>query len=102
MTEQKITSRKNPLLQQVRRLLTSRREREQAGLYVADGTKLLEEAIRNEPGLETIILADGVEAQIPETVQLVRVPRDIMESISPMDTPQGALFLCRLPEKQQK
>ncbi len=100
MTEQRITSRKNPLLQQVRRLLTSRREREQAGLYVADGTKLLEEAIRNEPGLETIILADGVEAQIPETVQLVRVPRDIMESISPMDTPQGALFLCRLPEKQ--
>lgn len=100
MTEQRITSRKNPLLQQVRRLLTSRREREQAGLYVADGTKLLEEAIRNEPGLETIILADGVEAQIPETVQLVRVPRDIMESISPMDTPQGALFLCRLPKKQ--
>ena len=24
-----------------------------------------------------------------------------MESISPMQTPQGALFLCRLPEKKE-
>ena len=41
-----ITSRKNPLLQQVRRLLSSRREREKSGLFVADGTKLLQEAVR--------------------------------------------------------
>ena len=41
MTEVRITARKNPLLQQVRRLITSRKEREQAGLFVADGTKLL-------------------------------------------------------------
>jgi len=30
----------------------------------------------------------------------VTVPKDVMESISPMQTPQGALFLCRLPEKK--
>ncbi len=99
MTEERITSRKNPLLQQVRRLLSSRREREQAGLFVADGTKLLEEAIRFYPGLHTVILSDGVEAAVPETVRLVRVSPDIMASVSPMETPQGALFLCRLPEK---
>ena len=44
--ETRITARKNPLLQQVRRLLTSRKEREQTGLFVADGTKLLAEAVR--------------------------------------------------------
>lgn len=98
MTE-KITSRKNPLLQKVRRLLTSRKEREQAGLFVADGTKLLDEAIRWCQGLDTVILSDNVEAEVPEGVRLVRVPEDVMESISPMQTPQGALFLCRLPEK---
>ena len=52
---ERITARKNPLLQQVRRLLNSRREREQAGLFVADGTKLLSEAVRWWPGLETVI-----------------------------------------------
>ena len=99
MMEQRITSRKNPLLQQVKKLLSSRAERQKTGLFVADGTKLLQEAVRWWPGLQTVILSDGVEAEVPEQVQVIRVPEDVMESISPMQTPQGALFLCRLPEK---
>lgn len=98
MTE-RITARKNPLLQQVRRLLSSSKERQQSGLFVADGTKLLGEAVRWWPGLQTVILSDGVEAEVPEGVRLVRVPEDVMASISPMQTPQGALFICCLPEK---
>ena len=100
MTE-RITSRKNPLLQQLKKLLTSRKERQQTGLFVADGTKLLEEAIRWWPGLDTVILSDGVQADIPEGVRTVYVPEDVMESISPMQSPQGALFLCKLPEKAE-
>lgn len=98
--EQTITSRKNPLLQQVRKLLSSRKAREEAGLFAADGTKLLAEAVRWYPGLDTVILSEGVQAQVPETVRLIRVSEDVMASISPMETPQGALFLCRLPEKK--
>ena len=100
MIEEKITSRKNPQLQQVRKLLSSRRAREEAGLFVSDGTKLLQEAVKYWPGLDTVILSDGVEAEVPDHVRLIRVPKDVMESISPMQTPQGALFLCRLPERQ--
>ena len=99
MTEQIISARKNPLIQQVRRLLSSRREREQAGLFVADGTKLLQEAIRWWPGLDTVILSEGLEAEIPKNVRLVRVTQELMAYVSPMESPQGALFLCRLPEK---
>ena len=100
MMEERITSRKNPLMQQVKKLLSSKKAREEAGLFVADGTKLLMEAVRYFPGLHTVILSDGVEAQVPASVRLVRVPGDVMESISPMQSPQGALFLCRLPEKR--
>jgi len=99
--EQRITARKNPLIQQIRKLLSSRKEREQAGLFVADGVKLLAEAVRWWPGLDTVILSDGVDAQLPGDVRVVRVPPEIMEYISPMQTPQGALFLCRLPEKME-
>ena len=98
MMEQRITSRKNPLLQQVKKLLSSKKAREEAGLFAADGTKLLAEAVRYYPGLHTVILSDGVEAQVPDHVRIIRVPGDVMESISPMASPQGALFLCRLPE----
>ena len=100
MTEQRITSRKNPFLQQVKKLLSSKKAREEAGLFAADGTKLLKEAVTYFPGLDTVILSDGVEAEVPEQVRVIRVPGDVMESISPMQSPQGALFLCRLPEKK--
>ena len=100
MIEEKITSRKNPFLQQVRKLLSSRKEREKAGLFVSDGTKLLKEAVTYFEGLQTVILSDNVDAEIPESLRVIRVPEDVMASLSPMETPQGALFLCRLPEKK--
>lgn len=99
MSNPVITARQNPLIQHVRKLLASRKAREEAGLFVADGTKLLEEAVRYWPGLDTVILTDGVQSQVPEHVRQVRVSPEIMEYVSPMKTPQGALFLCRLPEK---
>ena len=100
MTEQRITSRKNPLLQQVKKLLSSRKAREEAGVFAADGAKLLAEAVRWYPGLDTVILSDGVHADVPESARLFRVPEDVMASIPPMESPQGALFLCRLPERK--
>ncbi len=96
--EERISSRKNPLLQQVKKLLSSRSERRKQGLFVADGTKLLEEAVKYWPGLQTVILAEGVQAAVPEGVRVVRVPEDVMASISPMEAPQGALFVCKMPE----
>ena len=99
MRGQYITSRQNSRIQQLRRLLRSRKEREEAGLFVADGTKLLEEALHWWPGLETVVLTEGVEVSLPDGVEVLRISREIMEYVSPMETPQGALFVCRLPEK---
>lgn len=98
--EMLITSRKNPLIQKTRKLLSSRKEREKEGLFVADGTKLLQEAVLWFPGLDTVILSQDVQAQVPEHVKVIRVPEDVMAYVSPMETPQGAVFLCRLPEKK--
>ena len=100
MTEITITSRKNPFLQQVKKLLSSKKAREEAGLFVSDGTKLLAEAVKYYPGLDTVVLSEGIRADVPDSVRVVRIPGDVMESISPMASPQGALFLCRLPKKK--
>lgn len=102
MTEQFISSRKNPLLQQARRILTSRREREETGLFAGEGTKLLAEAVRYAPEwLHTVFLAEGVEQETPEHVRRVRLPRELLDSLSTMDAPQGAIFLCRMPEEPE-
>ena len=102
MTEQFLSSRKNPLLQQARRILTSRREREETGLFAGEGTKLLAEAVRYAPEwLHTVFLAEGVEQETPEHVRRVRLPRELLDSLSTMDAPQGAIFLCRMPEEPE-
>ena len=100
--EERITARKNPLIQQARRLISSAAARREAGLFVGDGTKLLEEAIRFWPGLDTVILSDGVAVgELPERVRVVRVPEELMAYLSPMESPQGAVFLCRMPDRKE-
>ena len=99
--EERITSRRNPLLAHTKKLLTSRAYREKSGEFAADGVKLLAEAARWYPGLHTVIAEDNAElCKLPDAVRVVRVPKDVMQSVSLMDAPQGAIFLCRLPERK--
>ena len=84
---------------QICRLTASRSHRREQGLFLGDGVKLLEEALKWHAPLDTVMLTEGVDIpDLPDGVRLVQVPRDVMASISPMDSPQGALFLCRTGE----
>ncbi len=102
---ERITSRKNPLIGHIRKLLSDRAYRRECGEFVGDGVKLLEEAVRwNAPLTCVVCTADVDLPALSDVVRTVEVPRDVMESISPMKAPQGALFLCRMgslaaPEK---
>ncbi len=101
MGEERITSRQNPLLRHVKKLLASHAYRNECGEYVGDGTKLLAEAARWDAGLRVVIAADGVTlCPLPPEARLVRVPPDVMDSVSQMQTPQGALFVCAMPPKR--
>ena len=100
MTE-RITSRKNPRLAELRKLAAQRSFRREQGLFVGDGIKLLEEAVRWHAPLDTVVVTPNVAVPaLPEQVAVLQVPGDVMESISPMRSPQGALFSCRIPEQQ--
>lgn len=95
-----LTSRQNSTIQRVRRLLSSRKAREQEGLFAADGTKLLQEAVQWWPGLKTVLHTPDIDPDVPGTVEKVCISRELMEYVSPMEAPQGALFVCALPEKK--
>ena len=98
MTE-RITSRRNPLLEQVRRLDTAALRRK-AGVFLCDSPKLVGEALQHGVSVQCVIAADGVAFPegLPENVRRVTVPADVMASVSPMPTPQGMLALCALPD----
>lgn len=99
-----ISSRKNPLLQHVRKLFNSRSYRETQGQFAADGVKLLEEAVKWIPDLlRTVLITERAQiCPLPEHVRLVKIPENVMVQISPMETPQGALFVCDLPRLEEQ
>ena len=98
---EQITSRKNPLITHIRKLTTDRAYRRECGEYLGDGVKLLAEAVRWGAPLTCVIHTVGSTLPaIPDGIRVVQVPEDVMESISPMKTPQGALFLCGVPERE--
>lgn len=97
--EERITSRQNRLFVHLKKLQSSRAYRQETGQFCGDGTKLLEEAVRWYSGLETVIACDGLPLPpLGTQVRVVRVPADVMASISTMRAPQGVIFLCRMPQ----
>ena len=94
-----ITSKSNSTLQHVRKLMASRKYRYECRAFVADGTKLVEEALRWGLGVDALVLREGVEFPVPPGVRELRVPEALMRDISRMEAPQGVLAICRMPEQ---
>ena len=96
---ERITSRTNPLMTHIRKLAASASYRRQQGEFLCDSPKLLAEALQWHAELLTVVTTDGAALPVlPRGVRVVEVPEDVMASVSPMKTPQGVLFTCRLPE----
>lgn len=96
-----ITGRTNPLMTHIRKLASSRSYRREHGEYIGDGTKLLEEAVRWDASITTVVYTKGTALPpLQDSVRVVEVPEDLMRSISPMEAPQGVLFAARLPEEK--
>lgn len=93
-----ITSRKNPLISHIRKLTADRAYRRESGEFLGDGTKLLEEAVRWNAPLTAVVCSPGVPLPLIQGARRVEVPEDVMVSISPSKSPQGALFLAKLPD----
>ncbi len=95
-----ITSRTNPLCTHLRKLAASASYRRSCGEFLCDSPKLLEEALLWGADLHTVVCTDPSALPVlPEAVRGVQVPPDLMESISPAQTPQGVLAVCGLPDQ---
>ena len=98
---EQITSRANPLISHVRHLAASAAYRREQNLFVCDGYKLLQEALRWNGGIRTVLVAAGsaVPEDLPPDVRTAAIPPDVMRSVSPSRTPQGVLCVCAIPSR---
>ena len=93
-----LTSRKNPMIQHLRRLTDSRAYRHQWGEYVCEGKKLYRDALASGAEIRTILFTDPGTEAIPEGAQTYQVSAELLAYVSRMEAPDGLLFTCRMPQ----
>ncbi len=95
-----ITSRANRLVKEMRALATKRRERYALRAFICDGIKLLNEAIASGVKIKYIFAEEGIELEhnVVEKFDVYTAPRELMEYISTVETTQGVIFCCEMPE----
>ena len=95
-----ITSRKNPVIGEYRRLAADREYRRETRSCLGQGRKLLEEALAAGLTLDSVMSAEPVDG-LPDHVSRYSVPPELLQYVSPMKSAPELLFVCRIPEAGQ-
>lgn len=101
-----ITSPHNPKLKQIRALAGRPKERREAGAFLAEGVRLIEEArAANWPFAYVLFSAETsnrgkklVERLSAEGVEVEEVQPDVFRSASETETSQGVIAVLKLPD----
>lgn len=90
-----IISKDNQRIKHIRQLLGSKKTREADRLFVIEGRKPVDEAIR-EGLVEEVYVSEDFEGDAPEDAEVVgaKLFKDITDTV----TPQGILAVVRMPE----
>jgi RNA methyltransferase, TrmH family len=94
-----ITSSQNPKIKLIRSLMGRAKERRQAGAFVVEGVRLVEEAEKRDWRFKFALYdaslnergSSLVEHLLSRTVEVEEVSEQVMKSLSDTETPQGIL-----------
>ncbi len=103
-----ITSSSNPRIKQIRSLLANRKERRQERLFVIEGVRLVEEAVRTDAALVTIVYDAeqlGATERGAALLELIAgrtgaypASADVIAAATDTVSPQGIMAVARWPE----
>ncbi len=97
MTE-RVTSRHNPAVSHLVKLLSQRKYRRMNGEFAAEGTKLLFDAIAGGADVHTVFQAEGSDIPaLPVGIRHIQLPERLFESVSTQKSPQGVIFTAGIP-----
>ena len=96
----KITSRKNPLAVNMKRLGASRAYRDESGEFLCDGLKLLEDAVKSCVEITTVLTASNVPFPLSAGTRVYYTDQRLIDSLSPLKNAQDTLFICKITSSQ--
>ena len=92
-----ITSRKNPVIMEYRKLAADRAYRAAQNACLGQGRKLLDEAIGAGRTIVSVLTTEPLQ-DLEDSVRQFRVSPELLDYVSPMKSAPEVLFVCRLPE----
>ncbi len=100
-----ITSRDNPLVRDIRRLLQDGKYRKDAGRLALEGARLCEDAVLSGVPVQAVLYTAAAKAAYPRQWERLRtacshceeIPDALARSIGDTQHPQGLFCLCALP-----
>lgn len=103
-----ITSKDNPVIKLYQKLSDSKKERLQYGLFVLEGLRIVEDALREEARVSHLILTkqafdrfcdELLQADLRDTKTLV-ISNELGNRIASTSTTQGVFAICGIPEEK--
>lgn len=101
-----LTSKDNSTVKQYRKLSSSRKEREQSGLFVMEGARLCADAAQSSIAVQILLITEDA-MRYPEAELLMQkaercytVSNDLARHISDTEHPQGIFTIAKLPQQQ--
>lgn len=100
-----ITSKDNPTVKLYQKLSSSKKERLQYGLFVLEGQRIVEDALREESGITQLILTQKayerfgeelLQADLRNTRTIV-ISNELGNRIASTDSTQGVFAMCSIP-----
>src|SRR5687768_13851951 len=99
-----ITSSQNPKLKLVRTLQGRAKERREAGMFVVEGVRLVEEAVKANWQFQFVLFSDGLSDRGKELLKTLTTNKieveetsgDLLQNVSETETPQGILAVLKL------
>ncbi len=95
-----ITSRTNQTIKYIRSL-KDKKNRDEAGVYIVEGVKMVKEALKFNVGVQLIVLTPKTDQAFENCAcETLLVSEDVFKCISDEVTPQGVMALVKTPKTQ--
>ncbi len=90
------TSKQNPIIKEINSL-KEKKYRQKLGLYIAEGIKMVNEAIKFNLDIDKIVVTESAFGEIlPTTSPVLTVSQEVFNYLSCDTTPQGALVVLKI------
>lgn len=99
-----ITSKDNSIMKLYQKLSSSKKERLQYGLFVLEGLRIVQDALREESGLSHLIFTADAYEKYPDMLfqadlrntRVVVISNELGKKIASTDNTQGIFAVCRM------